>query len=234
MGKHQMTFSDTVVILAAGRGARMQSEIPKVLMTVAGKPIIQHVIDYWTPEIKRFVFVVGYRSDMVIDYLRNHQGNSDFHIIHQAQQKGIADAIYQIKEWVRGRFIVALGDCIQIGQFEYPDNLELGCAVWSNQYQNSLNLSYSARVNWQGYISSICEKPDVTYSGMGTYFLDERVFPYISKTKPSSLRDEVEISDVLQNMINDGRIIKAAWFTGTYINCTTRADIEHANRVLGL
>jgi glucose-1-phosphate thymidylyltransferase len=212
----------------------MQSEIPKVLLPVAGKPIIQRVIDFWEPGVKQFVFVVGYRSWMVIDYLRNTQGDNDCHIIYQTQQRGIADAIYQIKEYVTDRFIVALGDCIQVGQFEYPDNLELGCAVWSNQYQKSLNLSYSARVNWQGYISSINEKPDVTYTGMGTYFLDERVFPYIFKTKPSCLRNEVEISDVIGNMIKDGHKIKAVRFTGEYINCTTRADIEYANRVLSL
>jgi dTDP-glucose pyrophosphorylase len=229
-----MTFSDIVVILAAGRGSRMQSEIPKVLLPVAGKPILQHVIDFWEPEVKQFVFVVGYKSELVVDYLRNIQNDKDFHIIHQTQQRGIADAIYQVKEWVTGKFIVALGDCIQVGQFEYPDNLELGCAVWSNQYQKSLNLSYSARVNWQGYISNIHEKPDVTYSGMGTYFLDERVFPYCQKTKSSSLRNEVEISNVLDNMIKDGHKIKAVRFTGEYINCTTRADIEYANRVLSL
>jgi choline kinase len=58
---------DTCVILAAGKSKRFGGCVPKVLVKLRDKPLIQYVIDYWKPFVKTFVFVVGYKSGEVID-----------------------------------------------------------------------------------------------------------------------------------------------------------------------
>jgi dTDP-glucose pyrophosphorylase len=66
---------------------------------------------------------------------------------------------------------------------------------------------------------------------MGVYFFDKRVFDYIRKTPPSALRSEVEITDVIQNMIDAGERIAPVWFKGKYINVTYPEDIRKAEEV---
>ena len=56
----------TAVILAAGKGTRMKSDIPKVLFPVAGKPMLQHVIDTLGKlGVSDIFVVVGYRAEQV-------------------------------------------------------------------------------------------------------------------------------------------------------------------------
>jgi bifunctional UDP-N-acetylglucosamine pyrophosphorylase/glucosamine-1-phosphate N-acetyltransferase len=59
-----------VIILAAGKGTRMKSDVPKVLHKVAGKPVIQYVLDItkYLRSLKTYV-VVGHKSEMVKEYL---------------------------------------------------------------------------------------------------------------------------------------------------------------------
>jgi NDP-sugar pyrophosphorylase family protein len=227
-------FSDTCVILVAGKGTRMNSEIPKPLIEVSGEPIIDHIVDFWEHKgVRRFIFVVGYRKELLIYHLDSLRLKY-YNFVIQDEQKGIAHAIYQVKDLVSGKFIIALGDFIQVGGFEYPDNLDIGYSIWANHYAKYQNQGCSVRVNWRGYITGITEKADIKYAGIGTYFFDERVFPYIKNTQPSSLRNEVEISDVMQTMIRDGQPLKAVPFYGDCVNCTTPGDIEYAEQILGI
>ena len=67
---------------------------------------------------------------------------------------------------------------------------------------------------------------------MGFYFFNRKVFDYIRKTKPSSLRNEIEITDVIQNMIDDGQSITPVFFDGDYINLTYAEDLNRAKLML--
>ncbi len=81
-----------IVILAAGQGKRMHSNLPKVLHSVAGKALAQHVIDTargLSPE--RLVVVYGHGGDMVRDTL----AAPDLHWAEQAQQLGTGHAVAQ-------------------------------------------------------------------------------------------------------------------------------------------
>jgi NDP-sugar pyrophosphorylase family protein len=226
-------FSDTVVILAAGQGLRMGSTIPKVLLSVVGRPILQHVIDYWQDQgVEKFIFVVGYQAYLITEYLEKQSGLKDFKEVVQYQQRGIADAILKVQNQVYGKFIVQLGDCLNIGQFDCPDHLELGYGIWATPYQKYLNIGCSVSVNWRGYIMGMKEKKKVNYPGIGTYFLTPAIFPYIHNAIPSGLRDEVEITDVMNTMIKNGHKIKSVMFSGDFINLTTPADLEYAEKIL--
>jgi dTDP-glucose pyrophosphorylase len=228
-----MNGFDTVVILAAGRGSRMGGETPKVLLEVAGKPILQHVIDYWKDSVTDFVFVCGKNWERLTNYIAG-TGLDHWTFIEQPEPRGIADAVHKTMNIVSDKFIVALGDCVQVGHFDYPANLELGCGIWATPYQKYLNQGCRVKVSWKGDIHKIIEKDDADYPGIGTYFFDKRVFKYIKETKPSTVRNEVEISDVMENMIEDKLNIKAVPFYGDYINFTTPADVVYAEKLFDL
>jgi dTDP-glucose pyrophosphorylase len=222
------------VILCAGRGTRMGSEHPKVLIEVNNKAILQHVIDFWKPQVERFTFVVGYKAYEVSKYLATKSGLMNYKEVTQYEQKGIADALWNVRKNTIGKFVMALGDCIQVGKFEYPDIMQNGCGVWKGcPYWEEIAKSYTVFTQ-NDTIYRVVEKPklpnelDGAYCGMGTYFFPDYIYGYIENTKPSKLRHEVEITDVIQNMIDDGEKFKPVFFNGEYINMTSYEDIKKA------
>src|SRR6185295_13355939 len=88
------------IILAAGKGTRMNSALPKVLVGLKGKPLIQHVID----SVKdlgskhRPVIVVGYKYEMVQSYL-----GSNFIYAFQEGQFGTGHAVLAAKPKAEGK-----------------------------------------------------------------------------------------------------------------------------------
>ncbi len=97
------------VILAAGKGTRMKSKIPKALHEICGKPIIQYVVDVVKAvgSEKNYV-VVGHQMDAVKNYLPEGYG-----IVEQKKQLGTADAVQcalkPLKNY-RGDLLVLCGD----------------------------------------------------------------------------------------------------------------------------
>lgn len=84
-----------VVILAAGKGTRMKSEKPKVLFEVAGKPMIDYVIDVAKKlNPKEIIVVVGNKSELVMSHLEG----KGLIFVEQSEQKGTGHAIMCAKD----------------------------------------------------------------------------------------------------------------------------------------
>ena len=63
------------IVLAAGKGTRMESDLPKVLVPVCGRPMIRYVIDALrAANIERIVVVVGYKANLVEQELEGEPG----------------------------------------------------------------------------------------------------------------------------------------------------------------
>ena len=154
--------------------------------------------------------------------------------VEQKKLNGIADAVLQVKTYVPDRFIVALGDCLYKGKFQ-AHNQQLQCiGVYKTNNVTEIKLNYSIELNNDNNVCKVLEKPTHIVNnlcGMGIYLFHRRVFKYIKKTKPSTLRNEIEITDVIQNMINAGELITPAFFNGHYVNITYPEDIQKAERL---
>lgn len=82
-----------IVILAAGLGKRMQSDLPKVLHNIAGKPMLAHVLDNARQlEPDRIVVVVGHGAERV---QQAFAGNADLSFVVQSPQQGTGHAVQQ-------------------------------------------------------------------------------------------------------------------------------------------
>lgn len=217
------------IIPCAGKGIRMNSDTPKVLLKVGNRTLLGHITYEWSGCVDGFVIIVSKENELLI---RQNSGRADF--VVQDPLKGIADAVLQAEPYVDGRFVVALGDCLYRGTFENHSSFDLGIGVWkvvNEEYWKS----YAVLTRGLGVVKVI-EKPQEVhryyYCGMGVYFFDQRVFDYIRKTLPSSLRNEVEITDVIQNMIEAGEKISPIWFRGDYVNVTCPEDIKKAEAIM--
>ncbi len=90
-----------VAILAAGRGTRMKSALPKVLHPLSGRSLVEHVIcSLGNISVDRILVIVGYQGDRVEASLKSHDGSVfDTRLIHCVEQKeqlGTGHAVQQI------------------------------------------------------------------------------------------------------------------------------------------
>ena len=89
----------TAVLLAAGQGTRMKSNLPKVLHSVAGKPLIWHALDAISRSTtEKPIVVVGHGADEVTKYL----GDSAFTVLQQPQL-GTGHAVMQAESLLKGK-----------------------------------------------------------------------------------------------------------------------------------
>ena len=99
------------VVLAAGMGTRMKSDLPKVLFPVLGRPMIEYALDsLQTVGIKRSIVVVGYRADDVKQQLAA-RGGVQFAI--QSERLGTGHAVKMAQPLLvnhRGPVVVVAGD----------------------------------------------------------------------------------------------------------------------------
>ena len=101
----------TVAILAAGKGTRMASSLPKVLHKLSGKTLLQRVINSCN-ELKpdKILIIVGHKSKEVEDSVLK---NKNIHFITQNPQKGTGHAIQVLSQQVKeheGKLMVLNGD----------------------------------------------------------------------------------------------------------------------------
>jgi bifunctional UDP-N-acetylglucosamine pyrophosphorylase/glucosamine-1-phosphate N-acetyltransferase len=79
------------IVLAAGKGTRMESDLPKVLMPACGQPIVEYVLDALAEaDVDRVLVVVGYRANLVREALA-HRENLTF--VDQTEQRGTGHAV---------------------------------------------------------------------------------------------------------------------------------------------
>jgi bifunctional UDP-N-acetylglucosamine pyrophosphorylase/glucosamine-1-phosphate N-acetyltransferase len=84
-----------IVILAAGKGTRMRSQTPKVLHTLAGKPMVQHVLDTASAlQPERTHVVIGHGAEQ----LREALADNAVQFAVQNEQKGTGHAVAQALE----------------------------------------------------------------------------------------------------------------------------------------
>ena len=224
----------TCVVLCAGRGNRLlpfSLEKPKAMLEIKEKPILSYVIDYWKRYTDSFVFVVRYKKEEIIKYAGKLPLNVSF--VEQGRPRGIADAIFRAKNKVSRDFIVVLGDCICRGKFSFPPRMEQGVGIWKTAKPQDIKQSFSIEIE-NKIISRVEEKPRIIRNnlcGMGFYFFNQKVFNYIKLTAPSRLRNEVEITDVIQNMISADEKISPVFFKGDYLNITYAEDLRRAQLI---
>ena len=88
----------TAVILAAGEGRRMSSNLPKVLHPILGRPMAQYVLDAVSSiSGEKPVLVVGHKASEV-----KHTLQESAHYVHQAEQLGTGHAVQQAERLLKG------------------------------------------------------------------------------------------------------------------------------------
>ena len=191
------------VILAAGEGNRMRpltSNRPKVMLPVANKPILEHLlIEVKDAGIGEFIFVVGYCDEQVRSYFGNgEKWGVKIAYSEQRKQLGTADAIRMVGGEVDGNFLVINGDVVVSSQdirrlMKNSHNTMSVIEVKDPRGLGMVELSEDRVVN----IYEKTQKPTTLMANAGLYLFTPEIFEAISRTEKSP-RGEYEITDSLQ------------------------------------
>jgi len=231
------------IILHGGHGTRLRPLThtgPKQLLPIANKPMSQYcletLVDAGILEIA--IIIGGIGSNKVQEYYGNGEKfGAKIIYVNQDYPRGIAHAINLCKEFIgNDKFVVFLGDNIikksiadYVLRFKQSDAsaLILLCEV-SNPTQFGI-----ADVK-DGIIKKIMEKPKEPPTNLavtGIYLLTPIIFDIIDRLKPS-WRNEYEITDALQMLLEENHKIIYDMITDYWKDTGTPYDIIHANEVI--
>ena len=187
-----------IAILAAGKGTRMKSNLPKVLHHLAGKSLIERVLSC-TQELKpnRRLIVVGHQSNLVEDSLKNHQ---DLDFVLQQPQNGTGHAIQQLSHRLKGfngELLVLNGDVPLIREETLSSLLKFH--KQSNASVTFLSASLDTPTGYgrvftdeSGLVKEIIEERDCTNEQRKTKLINSGIYCF----------DWQQLSDVLDLLSN--------------------------------
>lgn len=102
-----------VVILAAGRGTRLRPltyHVPKPMLRLAGKNLIEHNLEKLPSEIDEVILVVNYLKEQIINHFGKEFSGRKISYVEQSKPLGTGHALHACKNHLADRFIVMMGD----------------------------------------------------------------------------------------------------------------------------
>jgi bifunctional UDP-N-acetylglucosamine pyrophosphorylase/glucosamine-1-phosphate N-acetyltransferase len=226
------------VILVAGKGTRMEpltSDCPKVMLQVANKPILEHILNSGIEAgIDGFVFITGYLEEQIKAYFGDgSKWGVTIEYVPQKEQLGTANAIGYARGHVHGAFLVLNGDML-IGKEDLKVLLsrEEEAVICVKEVENPSDFGVLETEN--NKVVRIIEKPKnppTNLANAGIYFFRESIFDFIERTEPS-VRKEFEITDSLQMLIDSGAVVGYNLLKDSWIDIGYPWDLLKANEYL--
>jgi len=208
------------VIPAAGVGTRLRPHtysMPKILLNVAGKPMISYIIDELI-EVKgldTIIIIVGHLGDKVQQYITDRYSNVKnikFEFIEQKEMLGLGHAVYMAKDYLDDEpVVIILGDTIF--EFTLADFLaSKHSAIGVKEVRDPRR--FGVVESKDGFITRMVEKPanpEVSHSRnaiAGLYYIKNsaqlmKAIEYIMKHNVKT-KNEFQLTDALQHMIKEG------------------------------
>jgi len=235
-------MSVSVIVLAAGQGSRMKSDLPKVLHKLAGAPLLAHAMRAAMPlEPERVIVVAGHGSADVTAAAQNFDAEAV--IVPQAEQLGTAHAVDQARAALAdftGDVIVLYGDTPFIASETLEAMLELrtkGHAVVVLGFEAADPGRYGRLIGNGDRLHAIVEAKDatpdqlaVTLCNSGVICADARqLFDLIAKVDNANAAGEYYLTDIVARANADG--LSCATVTcdqAETLGINTRAELAEA------
>jgi len=232
------------VILAAGKGSRMypfSERLPKPLLPVCNRPLLEHHIEAMrSVGITEIFIVIGHHGFEIVKVLGNGERfGVTLNYVDQEETIGIAHAVGKLEPHLDAPFLLFLGD-IYFQTSELGRMLDLfawteASAVLATKVERdpeAIRRNFAVIEGDDGYVRRVIEKPRHivnTLKGCGLYLFDLHIFDAIRRTPRTAMRDEYEITDAIQILIDDGFKVKSAPIVEEDINLTYPSDLLQLN-----
>lgn len=228
------------IIPVAGVGSRLRPHtfaIPKVLLNVAGKPIIYHILDKIIAEgIGKATIIIGHMGEMIREHLVKAYPNFHFDFVEQEERQGLGHAIYLARDTMGTEpVLIVLGDTIF--DVELGPVLSLPTSALGVKSVEDPRRFGVAETN-NGYVERVIEKPEHPTSNLamvGLYFIKNTplLIDCLNELIENDIRTkgEYQLTDALQRMIARGERMTTFMVEGWY-DCGKPETLLATNRAL--
>jgi bifunctional UDP-N-acetylglucosamine pyrophosphorylase / glucosamine-1-phosphate N-acetyltransferase len=216
-------LSPIAIVLAAGKGTRMKSDLPKVLFPVCGRPMVEYVLEALAQVgVERMVVVNGYRGDLVRKMLGDWQG---VEFVEQSPQLGTGHAVMMCRpvlEGYTGPILILTGDSPLVqptslkAMFTDFERSGAACLMGTAIKQNPAGLGRVVR-DAAGNFQAIVEEKDATPGqlavrevNMSYYLFDSReLWHALDQVRNENAQGEYYITDCPGILKAEGKDVRA-------------------------
>lgn len=210
-----------IIILAAGRGERMNSETPKVMHKIAGAPMIMHTLrTAKSLDPDRIIVITGYGAEQVEKEISELEPEIDF--VRQIEQKGTGHAVKCAEKMLKnftGNTLILYGDV----PFISPDTLELlieekesGTDLVVLGFESKQPGNYGRLIIENDQLISIVEAKDatteqlkITLCNSGVLYTENKIlFQLLSNITNENANQEYYLTDIVETAKNQNLSIK--------------------------
>jgi glucose-1-phosphate thymidylyltransferase len=232
------------VILAAGRGTRMfpfSERWPKPVLPILGKPLLQHQIELMISiGIRKIYVVIGYLGYEIVRTLeKGPRLAADIEYVEQMEALGIAHAVGRLEDRLQSPFLLFLGDIYfvpskldrLVAEFEKNETRAV-LASKIEERPDMIRRNFAIISSEGRVVRRVIEKPRYLESklkGCGIYLFGLEIFDAIRRTPRTAMRDEYEITEAIQIMIQDGHRVVHANVIEEDLNLTIPEDLLSIN-----
>ncbi len=227
------------VIPVAGQGTRLRPHthtVPKAMLHVAGKTIIEHILDEVAAvDPDEYIFIVGHLGDKLRAFLEKRI-KKPVRFVVQQETLGIAHALRQARDYLREEpFFIVLGDTIfqaDLGDIVRGGTSAIGVRVVDDPRRFGVVVLDGDRV------AKLVEKPQTPVSNLaiaGVYYVSDPALMVKSLDRivedDIRTRGEYQLTDALQLMVEAGHEIKTFPIEG-WFDCGEPGALLETNRTL--
>lgn len=230
-----------IIIPMAGRGTRLRPHtltVPKPLIPVAGKPIIQRLVESlsaaYPGQVDEIAFVVGDFGEQIEQELLAIAGSfgAQGRIYRQEEALGVGHAIYCAAASLEGPCLIAFADTLFKADFTF--DLREDGVIWVQRVDNPSSFGV-VQLDTTGYITDFVEKPTVFVSDLaivGIYYFREaeKLRDALRHLLDHDIRDknEYQLTSALDRLKNEG-LRFATGEIEEWLDCGNKDAILHAN-----
>lgn len=195
----------------AGLGTRLRPltwSKPKQLVSVAGKAVLDHVLDTLTslPGDVNFelINIVGYLGDQIEAHIRDHYPNVKTRYVTQDDPRGQSHAIYLAKEYLDGPMLVVFADTVIKTDLSFLTDPSADAIAWVKPVTDPRRFGV-AEINGNGWVNRLIEKPvnlDNNLAVVGFYYFN----------------DSRHLISAIEEQMNRNIVIKGEYFLADAIN----------------
>lgn len=223
------------VILAGGKGKRLNLNYNKVLLKINNKTLLHYNINLAQKYSNNIFIVTGFDSDNVKNHILNI--NPKIKIIKQNYLNGAVDALSYVKKYITSsHFLLILGD-------DFITNLSLSnkinyfglCNIVKEYNFNEIKKTYSINFNNNNKINYLIEKPNVkinNWKGTGYCILSKNIFEYINICKINKKTNQKTLPDLFNVAINNNKKFIVNLSYEKYFNINTKNDLNNLKKYM--